>query len=589
LDEERRHSPPLDWNADCLPAERDEGAKMTADPKSVTAPGVADARLVPSELALLRFIAGIRALLAVLIGILLIADASMRARYELMVMLPYLVWAAVLLRKTLNGWPLAASKVWLWLDAGALLVISQLVAHSLPLFGISTVLPVVALAILSGAVPATALALACVAGLLALSGYFRSLGSFPPLPVSVSIIMLCLGPAATLLTRPSRELRLRLKLVDTLNERSDPRQGLRHHVSMLLEQLHLHFGLTAATISLQGPEPRIFQWRETGVCVELVEEEARQWRERLDALPRTLGCLRIAVGRSEPTNIGLHPATGAISDELDEGVKRALSSIRPQTLTLPLMNYGQPLGTLCITRSEMAFGAPDLRWLNSVMREIMPLLERSDLLEQLQRETAARERERIGRDLHDSAVQPYLGLKYGLEAIARQAGPHNVVTPQIQQLVKMTTEELQTLRDVISGLRRGNDPAQADNAPLAALQRQAQRFEALYGLKVNIFAPDAPRLRGAAAKAVLHMVNEALTNVRRHTSATGVTVLLDVNASDILIRLRNDHGRGEALVADFLPRSLTDRAAEFGGTVEVNHQPDFTEIVISLPLLGAIG
>ena len=172
--------------------------------------------------------------------------------------------------------------------------------------------------------------------------------------------------------------------------------------------------------------------------------------------------------------------------------------------------------------------------------------------------------------------------------MARQAGNDNPVSHHIEQLVRLTTDELQILRDVISGLRSGGDPTQSGSASLAALQRQALRFQSLYGLKVNIFAPQASRLRGSAAKAVLHMVNEALTNVRRHTSATAVTVLLDVNATDVLLRLRNDHGLGEGPPPDFLPLSLTERANEFGGSVEVRHGLDFTEVAITLPLLGSI-
>jgi len=187
-------------------------------------------------------------------------------------------------------------------------------------------------------------------------------------------------------------------------------------------------------------------------------------------------------------------------------------------------------------------------------------------------------------------VQPYLGLKYGLEALARQAGPDNIIGPQIRKLITLATEELSTLRDVVSGLRRGDDPSQdAASAPLAALQRDAQRFESLYGLKVNVFAPHAPRLRGAAAKAVLHMVNEALTNARRHTSARAVAVLLDVDESDVMLRLRNDHGPGPSQPSDFLPRSISERAKELGGRVKVTHEPNFTEVVITLPILGAIG
>ena len=309
-------------------------------------------------------------------------------------------------------------------------------------------------------------------------------------------------------------------------------------------------------------------------------------------MPRDLGCICAADGRLAPTVFALNPVSGARPKSLSDGARRALEALGAQALALPLVNYGQPLGALCLQRADAAFAAADLRWLDDVMRETMPLLERVDLLEQLQRESASRERERIGRDLHDSAVQPYLGLKYGLEALARQAGSDNPVSQQIAQLVRVTTDELQTLRDMVSGLRSGHDPSQSDSAPLAALQRQAQRFQSLYGLTVNIFAPHASRLRGSAAKAVLHMVNEALTNVRRHTSATAVTLLLDVNATDVVLRLRNDHGHGhghgETLPADFLPKSLTERAREFGGSVEVTRALDLTEVIITLPLLGAI-
>jgi signal transduction histidine kinase len=241
-----------------------------------------------------------------------------------------------------------------------------------------------------------------------------------------------------------------------------------------------------------------------------------------------------------------------------------------------------------MTRGEAPFTVADLQWLHDVMRELLPLLERSDLLEQLQRETAARERERIGRDLHDSAVQPYLGLKYGLEALVRQAGPDNPIARNVEHLVQLTTQELQTLRDVVSGLRNGEQPM-GSTAFMGALHRQSQRFESLYGLKVEIFAPDALQLRGAAAKAVLHMVNEGLTNVRRHSGATTVTLMLEVHANEVVVRIRNDHGADGARPMDFVPRSLSERAGEFGGGTLVRIEPDCTEIVITLPMMGALG
>jgi len=561
-----------------------------------------ESRLVPSELAFLRFVAGIRALLVVLSCIAVLASSQTRWEVDLLLLLPYVVWTTVLLLRTLHGWPLAASRAWLWIDALALLVTSQLIATMLPMFGVATVLPVVAMAVLAGVVPALALAFACGIAMFVLSGtlsgtLFDALAATPTKPtlqMLVPVFVVAIGPAAALLTRPSRELRQRLKLIDTLNERSDPRQGLRHHVDVLFEQLAAYFDLNAATISLTGPEPRVFQWRRPLETSVLVSTDAARWRERFAWLPVGHGCLAVidATGRVAAT--ALDPRGGARAKPIvvDDAVRDCLAvpGASSYAMVLPLTNYGQAQGTLCLTRAERAFTPAELRWVQDVMRETMPLLERSDLLEQLQRETASRERERIGRDLHDSAVQPYLGLKYGLEALARQAGPDNAIGPQIRQLIVLATEELSTLRDVVSGLRRGDDPSQdMASAPLAALQREAQRFESLYGLKVNVFAPHAPRLRGAAAKAVLHMVNEALTNARRHTSARAVAVLLDVDQTDVMLRLRNDHGPGASQPSDFLPRSISERANELGGRVEVTQEPNFTEVVITLPILGAIG
>ena len=581
-----RYGPLADTATESIAASEQADSKLGPPPGAAVI-GARNSVFVAAEFAFLRSVAGMRALLAVLGAVGLFAQSGLQWLTIPLLWVPYLIWAAVLLWKTLSRWPYAASRLWPWVDAAMLLLVSQLIPRSGPLLGALTVLPVVALALLGGVVHATALAFACAAAMLLLAGWHPSISALPPLTLSVPIVLLAFGPAAALIARPSRELRQRMQLLDRFNARSDPRKGLRHHVNVLLELLAGQFQLTEATISLQGPQPRIFEWRPGIHSRDLGEADEVAWRERLAALPRDLGCLCTTDASGDKDVVAFDLNSGA-RGSLSESAMRALHADAAQTIALPLMSYGQPLGHLCLRRDCPAFNPADLRWLHDVMRETLPLLERSDLLEQLQRETASRERERIGRDLHDSAVQPYLGLKYGLEALARNAGPHNPIAPNIRELLELATQELDTLRDVVSGLRRGGDPGN-ESASLVALQRQVDRFQALYGLKVHVFAPQAPHLRGTAAKAVLHMVNEALTNVRRHTSATAVTVLFDVHLNDVVLRLRNDHGTGGPTPRDFLPRSLAERAAEFGGSVAVSHESNFTEIAITLPLLGAIG
>jgi len=567
-------------------ATSEHASSKPGPPTFIASPASRTARLADPDFPLLRFVAGMRALLALLGSVGFMAHASSQWLPAHLLLGPYAIWAAFLLWRTLGAWPRAASRLWPWIDAATVLMLSRLMPESGLLLVELTVLPVVALALIGGARHAAALALTCAAALL-LDAWRSAAGVLPPLALGVPIVLLALGPAAALVARPSRELRSRILLLDQFHARSDPRQGLRHHVNVLLELFAAHFHLSEATISLQGPRPRIIQWRSGASARQLADAEEAVWRERLAALPRDLGCL-CTTEASGDRSLAAFDLKSWAQGSLDEAATSAFHTDVTQAIALPLMSYGQPLGQLWLRRDIPGFKVADLRWLQAVMRETLPLLERSDLLEQLQRETASRERERIGRDLHDSAVQPYLGLKYGLEALARTAGPDNPIAPNIRELLDMATQELQTLRDVVSGLRSGDD-VNCESASLLALQRQVGRFQALYGLNVHIFAPQAPHLRGSAARAVLHMVNEALTNIRRHTLATAVTILFDVNRDDVVLRLRNDHGAGEPMPRDFVPRSLTERAGEFGGTVMVCREAGFTELVITLPLLGTIG
>jgi signal transduction histidine kinase len=576
---------------------RTSPASVLAVPVSLSDAQVPLGTLLPSGFAFLRFVGGMRALLVAVGGLALLAHADPArplAAPAHLVWLPYLAWSAFLLRQTARGWPAAASRSFFWLDATVLLLVSSLVAADAPLFSAVIVLPVVALTLLAGMLPGLLLAATCAAVLLVLNGWHHDMKALPPLEVGVPVLMLAFSPAvAALLVRPTDALRRRLTLLAAFGERSDPRQGLGHHVNVLLDLLAHELRLDLATLSLQGPEPRVFQWRRGSGTTMLAPPELDAWRARLATMPHDLGLTWAPTrhGQVDVTACDVHSGRRrSVGDALQRSAAAfaTLHTDAANALVLPLMSYGQPLGSLHLARAQGSFDTGELPWIDGLMHEVLPLLERSDLLEQLQRESASRERERIGRDLHDSAVQPYLGLKYGLEALARRAAPDNPVKLHIEQLVSIASDELQTLRDVVSGLRAGRTTEVDAAGPIAALRRQIDRFQALYGLKVNLFAPNAPQLRGTAARAVLHMVNESLTNVRRHTSATSVTVLIDVTDTEVVMRLRNDHGRGEQLPADFVPRSLAERAEELGGHVSVVHQSDHTEVAIALPLLGVI-
>ena len=73
----------------------------------------------------------------------------------------------------------------------------------------------------------------------------------------------------------------------------------------------------------------------------------------------------------------LHPSTGARSALPESAAWGAFSRFGSQTLTLPIVSYGQPLGTVCLHRSGPEFALADLRWLGDVMHVPRSLTERA--------------------------------------------------------------------------------------------------------------------------------------------------------------------------------------------------------------------
>src|SRR5262252_8682955 len=123
-------------------------------------PSPSDRSLDRSHFALLRFIAGMRALFALLAGIAMISHGIDGESALAWVLLTYLLLAVALLVRTLGGWPLAGAAQWLWIDAAAIAIVCRLQVQDAPWLGIVSVVPVVAMSVLAGARHGLVLALA---------------------------------------------------------------------------------------------------------------------------------------------------------------------------------------------------------------------------------------------------------------------------------------------------------------------------------------------------------------------------------------------------------------------------------------------
>jgi signal transduction histidine kinase len=516
-----------------------------------------------------------RCIVALLCTLLLVHDPAYAKLLPLLII--YNGFAAYVLLAESSGRTVGSPLVQYWIDVGWTLASLQLIDSTSTLMAITLVQPVALASIGYGLTRGFALALFGAAGMV-LDMQSRTYGSAGAgnVPHWLNLFVLVLGPTVALLARPMTVLRERLDLVQVLASRIDPRRGLDELGRNLVEELRRVTGAEVAGLVLpaESKAPAFLSNAEDGTFRLSPDTHAR-----LESLLASLP--------AEPaTHVTSRWPWSAKSSQ--GSVRQAMSDLSAlldvQALTVvPLLRYGRVHGHVLLGGHVSGARVRQFQALAKSALEVQHLVEQAALVDQLQEEFAAYERVRIGRDLHDSAIQPYLGLKYAVESVALRVAPDNPLRSDLDGLVELVAAEIDELRDMISGLRSGEP--RGDNALVPSVRRQARRFATLFGIDVQVDLPRELLTSRTLAGAVFHMVNEALNNARKHTAARRITLSLRSTGDDIVLRVRDDGGsmRGRPM-PDFHPSSLAERAAELGGRVQVA-RPDGldTEVLITIP------
>jgi signal transduction histidine kinase len=100
------------------------------------------------------------------------------------------------------------------------------------------------------------------------------------------------------------------------------------------------------------------------------------------------------------------------------------------------------------------------------------------------------------------------------------------------------------------------------------VRRFASKFSAATGLIVEIRGSNDLPVYDRLAAELFQMIEEGLSNVRRHSTSSYAEIDIAVNDGHLEMRLKNERLKrlGEA---SFIPRSISDRAAALGGQVSV--------------------
>lgn len=363
----------------------------------------------------------------------------------------------------------------------------------------------------------------------------------------------------------------RLQLLKDLLALPNPRLGVDHALNRYLVRLRAYFAADACVL----------------VCAPRGASTYRMYRvdanaESLDPQPLTESSAKVLLALP-PEAALVWDARGSEGPYATEC--RTLANLLEAgcLATVPYSQPGAPNGRLYVAAARRSFGRTALELLREAALQVGASVDHVAVLEGLMANAAQAERSRISHDIHDTTMQPYVGLKLGLEALQRRLGERSPLAGQVADLVDQCTLAIDDVRGYVARLR-----GQAQGSPggelVSALRRQAGRYRRLYGVDVEVRSDSAVKLVDRVAAEAFQIACEGLSNVYRHTQSR--RAFIDVRCGEHVLALEIGNERNAARPAGrFMPRSITERAAALGGAAEVRLDRVGHDVVrVTIPL-----
>ena len=226
-------------------------------------------------------------------------------------------------------------------------------------------------------------------------------------------------------------------------------------------------------------------------------------------------------------------------------------------------------------------GARELRLLQAFVRQAGPTIYNVYLLGRLRARVRTVERARVARDLHDGVIQSLIGLEMEVDALRRESGP----TPA--GLSTRLGEMQQVLRAEVSGLRElmlRMKPLYLDPRRLPEyLVDLVDRFRRETGIAAHFSCElDEVALPPRICTELARIVQEALANVRKHSTARNVLVRFDATADQWKLSIDDDgcgfrfSGRlslAEMDAGRLGPVVIKERVHSIGGQLTIDSSP----------------
>jgi len=191
------------------------------------------------------------------------------------------------------------------------------------------------------------------------------------------------------------------------------------------------------------------------------------------------------------------------------------------------------------------------------------------------------ERKHLARELHDQVIQDLLSTNYELEDVSGDSDTPDNLQATLVDIQHGIRQLVGDLRRICGDLR----PPTIDSLGLgAAIQSYAHSWENRTGVKVSIqIDKKLGRMPEIIELSIFRIVQEALSNIRKHAHATETAIILKHTSPRMLLVSVADNGAGLHTNFDLAKLSaqghygllgVSERVALLGGRLKLRNQPD---------------
>jgi signal transduction histidine kinase len=215
----------------------------------------------------------------------------------------------------------------------------------------------------------------------------------------------------------------------------------------------------------------------------------------------------------------------------------------------PLITGGKTIGLIMVEcREAEVFDDSDLETLETLAFQVASAIEHARLLKKTKEIAIVEERTRLARDMHDGVAQNLAYLLIQVDRCLNMIGENGKLEKQLEQISSLLKQNIEELRRNIFDLR----PVDLKEKSIFGV---VENFVSEFGYRWNLetkceVSGSVTELAPEVESSLYRILQEALSNARKHANCTQLSVSLSTKNSQWITLEVEDDGQGFELVQD---------------------------------------